>query len=83
MITVKQQEKLIDRIKSLSELELSAFMEDFAEHIQKNNLIHVVENRFKIPDYEEDIDELNEEMKELERERDELKDTVNKIRNIV
>lgn len=66
MITVRQHEKLIDKISKLSELELDELLKDIGNHLHKNNLEHLIDNAFQIDDFEGEIDELNEKVEELE-----------------
>ena len=74
MITVQQHEKLIDRIASLSELELDSLLKDIGQHLQKNNLEHLIDNAFQVDDQAEEIEGLEAEVQELE-EKIELLET--------
>lgn len=72
MITVKQHEKLIDKISRLSELELDDLLKDIGLHLRKNNLEHLINNAFVIDDFEGEIDELNEKLEEKEEKIEDL-----------
>lgn len=89
MITVKQHEKLIDRIKSLSELELTSFMEDFAVHIRGNNLTHLIDNSFnlrdqddEIEDLEHDLEKMERDLEKMEREKEDAEEKLSEIENL-
>ena len=81
MITVTQQSKLIDRIKSLPEIELISVLEDIREHLNKNDLSHLLDDD-RVAGLEEEIQSLEEDKLELEEERDDLQDDLNQISNI-
>jgi chromosome segregation ATPase len=66
MITVKQHEKLIDKISKLSELELDDLLKDIGLHLRKNNLEHLINSAFQIDDFEGEIDELNNKLEKVE-----------------
>jgi len=68
MITVKQHERLIDKITSLSELELDQLLQDIGQHLYKNNLEHLIDNAFQLDDQTEQIEELEEELKNMDEE---------------
>lgn len=83
MITAKTEQELIDRIKTLTELEFSALLTEMAAHLRKNNWEHIIDECFDIETYEEELDSANEEVlhwKDLYR-TEEAK--IQKIRDIV
>ncbi len=82
MIAVRQQEKLIERIASLSELELDGLLREVAQHLRKNNLEHLINNSFQMEDYTEEIEKLEESLADAERENDEKEDKLREIENI-
>lgn len=79
MITVKQHEKLIDRITGLSELELDQLLKDIGQHLYKNNLEHLIDNAFQMDDQTEEIERLEEEVDNLENKLDDLKNRLDEI----
>lgn len=82
MITVKQQEKLIDRIKGLSELELDGFLEELSSHIRKNNLIHLIDSNFNLNDHAAELEDLERDYRDLETEKDKLVDDLFDINSL-
>jgi cell division protein FtsB len=72
MITVKQHEKLIDKISGLSEIELDQLLKDVGEHLRKNNLEHLIDNAFQMDDQTDEIEGLEQRVSELESEIDTL-----------
>jgi peptidoglycan hydrolase CwlO-like protein len=83
MLTVKQHERLIDKIKTLSEIELDGLLKDIVEHLQNNKLNHLLFSAYGLEDLSDEVDELQERVSELEEERDELKDTIDQIKAII
>src|SRR5688500_11704885 len=79
MITTRQHEKLIDRIKGLSELELDDLLKDIGQHLRKNKMEHLIDNAFDMDDHTEQIEELEEDVRELETEKDGLTDKLHEI----
>lgn len=75
MITVKQQEKLINRFETLSELELDSVLSELTEVITRNRMNHLVERHFDFEDLEAQNHELSEQVEDLEREVKELEDS--------
>jgi hypothetical protein len=73
MITVKQHEKLIDRITGLSELEFTSLIEDIATHVNRNKLHHIISSSF-ILDTGYSIEEMEDSLDDLEKEKDDLVD---------
>lgn len=71
MITLKQEEKLIDRLKELTELEMLSILEELSDHIYKNGLHEMASKALDVFDYREENQELDEE---IERLRDEVSD---------
>jgi hypothetical protein len=74
MLTIKQHEKLIDRITGLSELEFASLIEDIAVHVRKNKLHHVINSTFIVEETGETIEDLEENLNQLEGEKDDLVD---------
>lgn len=69
MITVKQESKLLEKIKSMTELEFVTFFEELSDHIKKHNWDHVVKSRFgKEEELEEEIQSLESSLEESEKE---------------
>lgn len=81
-ITVRQHEKLIDRIKGLSELDLDQLLRDIAQHLYKNKQEHLINSAFQMDDQTEQIEDLEKEVYDLEQERDDLQDSLHEIHNI-
>lgn len=78
MITAKQEQKLIDRIKSLSELELEALMEELRPYLRKWNMSRVLEDR----DLAAELEEAEECIEELKEKKDDLVDKLTDIEAI-
>ena len=85
MITLKQEEKLLDRIKSLTELELTTLIQELRDHIIKNDLGHIFNAISDVEDLRDEIDDLNDKIEKLESENSKLEsklDEINSISNI-
>ena len=71
MITVNQEYKIIQKLKSLSEIEFESIIEQLASHIEKNKWRHIVEKYFvdtnALTDLESANDELQSEVDDLEK----------------
>lgn len=65
MTTLKQEEKLIDQLKSLTELELQSLLEELREHIYMNSFQDMVHRALGTDDVLEANEELNEEIDRL------------------
>lgn len=83
MLTVKQHERLIDKISSLSEIELDALLKDIIDHLRRNNLNHLIQSACDVDDLEATIDDLSNELQNIKRERDDLQGTIDKIKQII
>lgn len=70
MITVKQESKLLEKIKSMTELELYGFWEQLYDYMEQEKMLHVVEQVFRLEDREDEIDKLKDELSDMEEERD-------------
>jgi hypothetical protein len=55
MLTVTQQDRLIQRFETLSELELDSVLQELVAHLEKNKLLHLLEKHTG-------VDELNNEV---------------------
>lgn len=64
MLTLDRQEILIDRLKSLTELELQTVFEELAEHLRKQKLSHVAHTAFG--GNPKELEDLRDEIAELE-----------------
>lgn len=71
MITLKQEEKLLDRIKALTELELTTLIQELKDHFRKNHLNHVFDDitdnsylQDQVYELEEKVDSLEEKLEE-------------------
>lgn len=82
MITVKQEEKLLDRIKALSELEFSSFLSELSVHIRKNNWGHIIDEYFEIETFEAENNELQEELEDMTKEKDDMADALSEISDL-
>lgn len=82
MITIKQQEKLLGRIKTLSELELEAVFKEICEHLQRNDMRHIIKNVIDPDDFESEAEELTDTLSDMENERDEKIDDLSTIDSI-
>lgn len=83
MLTLRSEVKLIDRLKSLSELELSGVMSELHEHLRKNKMMHILENEFRLQNDITRIEELESELSDLERDIERMSDTLFNIKIIV
>lgn len=82
MLTLRSEVKLIDRLKSLSELELSGVMSELHEHLIKNKMMHILENEFRLQNDIIRIEELESELSDLERDNERMNDTLFNIKVI-
>lgn len=83
MITVKQQSKLMERIKSLSELELDSFFKELSEHLRKSEYSHLIDRHFENPDLQGKINDLEENRDELEKENEEAEEKLSDIQKVI
>lgn len=82
MITTKQQEKLIQRFETLSELELDSVLEELVAHIQKEKLGHLLDKHTGIDDLRNEIEGQENTISDLEKEVDDLRDDLHEIENV-
>lgn len=68
MITVKQESKLLEKIKSMTELEFVTFFEELSEHITKNQWHHIVTERFFKDEISYEEQELHDKIEQLEND---------------
>lgn len=69
MITVKQESKLLEKIKSMTELEFTTFFEELADHIEKQNWEHIVERHFtRVAEVEQELEDSNSSLEACERD---------------
>lgn len=66
MLTLKQEDRLIKKITSLTELELSSIIKRIAEHLKKNNLEHLIDESFDIETYEDELEDAQDRIEVLE-----------------
>lgn len=71
MMTIKQESILLKKLKALSELEMDGLLKELAEHLAKNSMAHLLDNRFR--DFQGEIDKLQEEYNEIEELHDDAK----------
>jgi hypothetical protein len=83
MITVKQQEKLINKFETLSELELQSVLGELADFIRKNKYEHLIVNLFDDEIEDAAGDRLADETEGLEKEIDNLEDSIRDIKDKV
>lgn len=72
MITVKQESKLLERIKTLSELEFSALLKEMADHIGKNHWEHIIDECFEIETFADELEEMEDERNYLQHKLEEI-----------
>ncbi len=72
MLTLKTETRILSKLKSLTELELGALMEELREHLVKNKMSHVLESE-DVPKLYRQIEELQDELSDMESERDDLR----------
>lgn len=66
---VIDQDKLLDQVKQLTELEMLSFLLELADTMSKNGMYHVAEQAF-------DLDAVGQENQILESENDDLRNDV-------
>lgn len=79
MITQKQEIKLLERVRSLSELEMQSFIEELIDHLEKHKMLHLIIGN---TDYEEEIEKLEDKIEELESEIEDKDNTLEQIQDI-
>lgn len=82
MITLKQEEKLIDRLKGLTEIEWTSLMQELRDHLIKNDLGHIFNPVSDIEDLRGEIDDLNEKVEKLESKNSRLEDKLDEINSL-
>lgn len=82
MITARQQEKLINRFETLSEIELDSILGELAEVISRNKMNHLIERHFDVEDLKDENNELSEKVNELEEELERLEFQADDLREI-
>jgi hypothetical protein len=89
MITLRQEEKLIERIQSLSELELSSLLKEVSIHIRNNKLDHLVDSTFEsearhsLEVTENELIDANNRITELSDEVADLRIKIKKIKELL
>lgn len=76
MITLNQEESLVDRLKGLTELELQSLFEELREHIYMSSFQDMVHKALGTDDVFEANEELEEEIDRLKDEVSDLKEDV-------
>lgn len=82
MITLKKQEKIIEKLKSLTEMDLKTVLEELRDHINFNEWGDMVNEVFGTDDAIKEADNLREEIEELENEMQKKDDTLFNIKII-
>lgn len=70
----------IEEVKKLPENEFLPFMQELAEHINKNNWEHLIDKCFDIEDNEDEIRQLRRDINDLEDEVYGLKEDKDELR---
>lgn len=78
MVTVLQQSRIMDKIKSMSELELSGLIDEIRTHCDKNKMSHLFHDD-QVQDLEHELENAEEELNSMEREKDNLVDRIDDI----
>ena len=74
MITLQKEEKLIDKLCSLTELEIQPILKELREHLYKNKMGHLMEDNLqRVEELEDEVEDLKEEIQGLESTLDEIK----------
>lgn len=68
MITAHEETQLLNKLKSLSEIELQSILPEFSEHLRKNNMLHL----FIDDDSKEELEDLREALRDIKRTINEL-----------
>lgn len=82
MLTIQEENELIEKISSLTELEFRSLIESIKDHVTKNNLEQVISDNFELADSEE-MDELNSEVSKLEEKIEELETENSRLERII
>lgn len=76
MITLKKQEKIIERLKSLTEMDLKTVLEELRDHINFNEWGDMVNEVFGTDEAIKEANDLRDEIEELENEMQKKNDTL-------
>lgn len=83
MLTVKNESSLLEQIKTMSELEFSAFLKSLSEHIHKNNWEHIIDECFDIEDQTDRIEELEDKLQDTKEKLRDANGKLSEIRDIL
>jgi peptidoglycan hydrolase CwlO-like protein len=74
MLTLKTENRILTRLKSLTEIELQSLFDELRPYLEKNKMLHVLTDE-NVSELHKEIDNIQEELDDIERERDSLKET--------
>lgn len=82
------EQEALEKIKSLTELELTSFVEQLKDHLDKSNLSDMVINELggsadEVQDLTKNVEDLEEQVNDLEKERDDLQEKLNDIKRLL
>jgi hypothetical protein len=79
MITVLEQTELVERLKTLSELEWESLIEELEPHITKTELNHVFDELSGGSDLKDQIQSLEDDVEKLENKIEKYKEILDDI----
>lgn len=83
MITLKQEESLIDQVKALSEIEFSSLLREMSQHLRRNHWEHMIDDCFEIETYEDELDEMTSKKNECLDRAMQAEEKLNEIRDLL
>lgn len=78
MMTAYQEAALIEDLKSLSEMELTAVFEGIADHVWRNGLSDAVRISLDVEDLRSEVNRLEEEIEDVREDKYDLKSKCSK-----
>lgn len=82
MVTVSQQSRIMDKIKSMSELELSGLIDEIRTHCDKNRMSHLFDDD-QVQDLENELENMEADLDAMIREKDQLIERIDLIQDAV
>jgi hypothetical protein len=83
MISVREQESLMQKIESLSELEFSEVLRQMAGLIHRNKWNHIIDDCFDIETFEDELDEMTANKDKWYDRAIQAEEKLNEIRDIL
>lgn len=82
ILTARQHEKLIDRIATLSELELDQLLKDIGQLLRKNKQEHLIDDAFDMDDWRERVSDLEYEVEKMENEQSDFDSLIQRVNEL-